>query len=130
MNPFCPDCGWRLQPNQVMAAWECESCGKIVSELDRMFQRDPVVRHGVQCSTCGGEGCVEIPFVEYHPYGDTYAAEHLVEVVDCADCAGRGYFLDDESCVVCGEPVKDGCLVQGWEVHEDCAFETVPTVKD
>jgi len=130
MNPFCPECGWRLVNEQLRDHYTCESCGEEFTGLELCERPAPNVAHGERCHACAGTGTIEIEFTEWHPYGDTTVPEYLVDLEDCPDCDGIGYFLDDSTCIACGLPVKNGCLVQGWEVHEDCMDETLPTKVD
>ena len=128
MSIWCPECGWKLRFSLLSAHHECDGCGNFYSDEAMANMADVVSAHGTYCDTCQGTGTQEVEFTEYHPYGDTVAPEHLVDIVDCEECGGKGYFLDEDSCVVCGEPVKEGVLVEGWEVHERCATYSVPTL--
>ena len=87
------------------------------------------MKHGTACSECDGIGELEFPFIEYHPYGSTVAGEQLYNAEECPECEGRGYFLDDTSCVVCGRPVENGHDLRGWEVHEECMDQPVPRLR-
>ena len=85
--------------------------------------------HGIKCEGCEGIGIIPIEFTEWHPYGDTVVPEELIAFDDCPECNGLGYHLDDRCCIVCGLPVEDGVQVEGWEVHEHCETEGVPTLE-
>lgn len=88
------------------------------------------MKHGIRCGNCEGTGYIEIPDTTHHPYGDTYAAEDTSYDVDCPDCDGKGYELDDSTCIVCEGEVENGIVVQGWEVCEDCSEDEVPTLHE
>lgn len=127
MNLFCPECGYRMWHLPYRDAYQCGNCGAERSTFQLLEADAPPAAHGTQCRACQGLGNFEIEYTEWHPYGDTQVPEYLTDVEACRDCDGRGYHLDDRCCVVCGEPVDNGVLVEGWEVHEDCATEGVPT---
>ena len=123
MNTFCPDCGWLMRSEPEKAFFRCPNCNLVRSQLEVYRAWDPVVRHGTRCEACDGTGTVEHEFTEWHPYGDTVAPEHLVEELDCDECLGKGYFLDErgKACVICGRDIPNGTgvLVEGWRLHED-----------
>ncbi|MCP4900910.1 MAG: hypothetical protein GY906_28415 [bacterium] len=118
-----------MRNEEVRDWYVCEGCGHDLSAFDVVCAQAPKLYHGTLCEECGGSGEIEYPIDERHPYGDSYAIEHLINIEVCTECNGRGYHLDNESCIVCGLPVTDGVLIQGWHVHDGlCATDHVPTI--
>lgn len=135
MNPFCPECGWRLTVDPVLAHWRCPSCDHVVSALARQRADNPAAKHGERCQACEGTGIQKQAFTEYLPHGDTVPGGPATEIDDCEECDGRGYHLDETGklCVICGREIPDGTgvLVDGWRVHEDfeCSTDCPPQLR-
>lgn len=127
MNPFCIYCGSRLVMDIHMDRGECPTCGEVRDTEAMVLEDTPKLLHGITCSTCDGEGFIFQDTYTTHPYGDTYATEVTREAEDCDECDTKGAHLDDESCIVCGLPVKAGWNLYGWEVHEGCHDENEET---
>jgi len=132
MNPFCPSCGHTMRIDEIRAWLVCPNCDKTITALRAYREDAPKLAHGTRCDACDGTGTQELEFTERHPYGDTYAEEQLTEEVDCEECNGKGYFLDErgKSCVICGRDIPDGTgvLIDGWRVHEsfECSTDEPP----
>ena len=128
-KPFCPDCGYTMKADELRDVWHCPSCKLSRNGMDVACEPAPNVHHGIRCDGCDGTGSIEEEFTDWHPYGDTTVPETLAHDVDCDDCFGKGYFLDEDSCIGCGDTVADGILVDGWEVCEACSGDDLPQLE-
>ena len=126
VNPYCDYCGARLEMDELRCWGECPRCGETKTQQAMAEEPDPGLLHGIRCNVCDGEGYVEVDQYERHPYGDSYAVEALIDVEDCPYCGGDGCDKDEDSCIVCGEPVTNGWNLHGWEVHEGCHDGEIP----